>query len=213
MGAEQRMRTPRRAPAAAERGKVAERTRERIVQAAVEEFGAQGYAGARTAGIAARAGVNPQLISYYFGGKQGLLEELRRRWGQTETALAPPDATFAESVAAYLDATLDRPSWARLVIWQALGDHPDDAGQQVAAQREKLSRAVQRIRRRQGDGELTGDVEAEFILLLAHIVAFAPIAMPQIVEAIYGIDPLSTEYRQRCQEALLSLVNPERSVQ
>jgi AcrR family transcriptional regulator len=37
----------------------------------------------RTADIATRAGVNPQLISYYFDGKQGLLDELRRRWQQT----------------------------------------------------------------------------------------------------------------------------------
>src|SRR4051794_35524225 len=115
---------PRRSPAPEERGRAADRTRERILQAAVEEFGAKGYSGARTAGIAARAGVNQQLISYYFGGKRGLINELRRRWAGAQAAVTPPGATYAESVAAHLDATLDRPDWARLVIWQALGDGP-----------------------------------------------------------------------------------------
>jgi AcrR family transcriptional regulator len=176
----------------------------------VEEFGAKGYSGARTAGIAARAGVNQQLISYYFGGKRGLLAELRRQWASTEADLAPAEATFAESVSAYLDATLDRPDWARLVIWQALGDGADDQVNPVEVQRARLGPAVERIRRRQRDGELTADVQAEFILLLAHVLTFAPVAIPQIVEAIFGIDPYSPEYRRRCLEQLVALVDPER---
>ncbi|MEU1393454.1 MULTISPECIES: NAD(P)H-binding protein [unclassified Nonomuraea] len=59
-----------------ERAQAASGTRERILAASVAEFGAKGYSGARTAGITARAGVNQQLISYYFGGKQGLLVAL-----------------------------------------------------------------------------------------------------------------------------------------
>src|SRR3954466_7021259 len=108
---------PRRAPAAEDRGSAAEQTRERILTAAVAEFGAKGYSGARTAGIAARAGVNQQLISYYFGGKRGLLDALRERWAADEAARLPADASFAEAVSAYLDATLDRPAWSRLVLW------------------------------------------------------------------------------------------------
>lgn len=188
----------------------AQQTRERILAAAAEEFGAKGYAGARTAGIAARARVNQQLISYHFGGKRGLLAALRARWAETEATLVPPDATFAESIRAYLDATLDQPSWARLVIWQALGDDPDvDAGSQRAtAQRVKLRAAADRVRQRQRDGELTGDVEAEFIVLLAHVLVFAPIAMPQIVTALFGGEPGSSEFRRRCLDSLLTLLSP-----
>lgn len=201
---------PRGASRPGERGRAAERTRERILQAAVAEFGAKGYAGARTAGIAARAGVNPQLISYYFGGKQGLLDELRRRWAATEATLSPPGATFAESFSAYLDATLDQPDWARLVIWRALGDDPGNREEAAAAQRVKLRAAVERTRRRQRDGEITADVDAEFVLLLAYVLAFAPLALPQVVEAVLGLDPLSPEYRRRCLRQLLTLVQPDR---
>ncbi|WP_405394836.1 TetR family transcriptional regulator [Microbispora hainanensis] len=186
----------RRAPQ--ERGKAAERTRERILAAAVEEFGAKGYAGARTAAIAARAGVNQQLISYYFGGKQGLVEELRRRWARSQENVTPPGATYAESVVAHLDATLDNPDWSRLVIWQALGDgsSPESDDEWAAAQRDRLRQAVERTRRRQKEGEITGELDAEFVLLVAYALAFAPIALPRMVEGIVGADPLSKDYRE-----------------
>ncbi|GAB3133015.1 TetR/AcrR family transcriptional regulator [Microbispora hainanensis] len=186
----------RRAPQ--EHGKAAERTRERILAAAVEEFGAKGYAGARTAAIAARAGVNQQLISYYFGGKQGLVEELRRRWARAQESVTPPGATYAESVAAHLDATLDNPDWSRLVIWQALGDgsSPESDDEWAAAQRDRLRQAVERTRRRQEEGEITGELDAEFVLLVAYALAFAPIALPRMVEGIAGADPLSKDYRE-----------------
>jgi TetR/AcrR family transcriptional regulator len=202
-------RSPRRAPRPEERGRAAGRTRERILQAAVAEFGAKGYAGARTAGIAARAGVNQQLIAYYFGGKQGLLDELRRRWASIETALVPPGSSFVDAFSAYLDATLDRPDWARLVIWQALGDSPGDQRQERrAAQLARLRAAVERVGRRQEAGEITGDLDPAFVLLVAYAVTFAPIALPQMVEGIFGVDPWSPEYRRRCREQLRRLVRP-----
>ena len=57
---------PRRTPE--ERRRDPERTKRRIVEAARAEFSAKGFAGTRVSEIAARAGVNKQLISYYFGG-------------------------------------------------------------------------------------------------------------------------------------------------
>jgi TetR/AcrR family transcriptional regulator len=45
---------------------------QRLLEAARAEFARQGLAGARTARIARRAGVNKQLIHYHFGGKDQL---------------------------------------------------------------------------------------------------------------------------------------------
>jgi AcrR family transcriptional regulator len=194
---------PRRAPATDDEG--SRRTRERILEAALTEFGAKGYSGARTAAIGTRAGVNPQLISYYFGGKQGLLDELRRRWAAAEPQRGDPDVTFAEGMRRHLDSTLDQPDWARLVVWQALGDDPAGVDP-VAVQRARLRPAVTRVRRRQRSGELTSTVDPEFILLLAYAIAFAPIAMPQVVAGLFGIDPLSPAYRRRCLRQLIALV-------
>jgi AcrR family transcriptional regulator len=183
------------------------RTRERIVRAALAEFGAKGFAGARTARIGARAGVNPQLISYYFGGKQGLLDELRRRWAAAELERGDPGASFADSVAGHLAATLDEPDRARLVVWQALGDDPGGADP-VAVQRLRLGPAVARVRHRQRTGEITSTVDPEFVLLLTYAVAFAPIAMPQVVAGLFGLDPLSPAYRHKVLHELLTLLAP-----
>lgn len=47
-------------------------SRQLLLDAARQEFGEYGYAGARVARIARRAGVNKQLIFYYFRSKEGL---------------------------------------------------------------------------------------------------------------------------------------------
>jgi TetR/AcrR family transcriptional regulator, regulator of cefoperazone and chloramphenicol sensitivity len=49
-----------------------EKTRARIIAAALRAFGECGYDRASTRRIAERAGVNAAAIQYYFGGKQGL---------------------------------------------------------------------------------------------------------------------------------------------
>jgi TetR/AcrR family transcriptional regulator, regulator of cefoperazone and chloramphenicol sensitivity len=59
-------RSPR--PTRAERG---EDTRQRLLEAAIEVFGRQGFEAA-TRTLAATAGVNLAAIPYHFGGKQGL---------------------------------------------------------------------------------------------------------------------------------------------
>ena len=49
-----------------------EETRARILDAALVEFGLNGFAVATTRQIADRAGVNLPALTYYFGGKEGL---------------------------------------------------------------------------------------------------------------------------------------------
>ncbi len=51
-------------------------TKATIAAAAREEFARLGYAGARVERIARRAGVNKQLIFYYFGSKRGLYDSV-----------------------------------------------------------------------------------------------------------------------------------------
>ena len=48
------------------------RTREAILDAARRSFAAHGYDGATIRGIAAGAGVNPALVHYFYGTKEGL---------------------------------------------------------------------------------------------------------------------------------------------
>src|SRR5256885_9793448 len=110
----------RRTPGPGQRQRDAERTRERILDAALREFADKGYAGARVRQIAERAGVNAQLISYYFGGKEGLYGELVRRWHEWEAGVDQAGLSFADMNVAYLQATLDRPEVTRMFVWEGL---------------------------------------------------------------------------------------------
>jgi AcrR family transcriptional regulator len=186
-------------------------SRDAILVAALAEFGAKGYSGARTASIAAQAGVNQQLISYYFGGKQGLLDELHRRWADAEAAMAPQDKPFLDAVRGYVDATLDRPDWAKLVVWRALGDAPGDCADLAVAQRGRARARLDRIRCRQASGELRDDLDPAFVLLVAYAIAFAPIALADVVEELFGVPASSPEYRARCLDQLRRIVAPRES--
>ncbi len=67
--------TEQRAPRRRGRPRGGTDSRERIVSAAVDEFGAQGYDGATVRSIAARAGVDSALVHHYFGTKADLFAE------------------------------------------------------------------------------------------------------------------------------------------
>jgi TetR/AcrR family transcriptional regulator len=66
------MSSSRRAIASPSNGEDGNAARNAILMAARSEFSAKGLTGARVAEIATRAGVNKQLIYYYFGSKDAL---------------------------------------------------------------------------------------------------------------------------------------------
>ncbi|MDM0042755.1 TetR/AcrR family transcriptional regulator [Variovorax sp. J22G21] len=67
------------------------RTRARILKAAIAEFSAKGYSGARTVQIASRAKSNIRMLYHYFGGKDALyvcvLEEVLSKLRAAELQL------------------------------------------------------------------------------------------------------------------------------
>jgi TetR/AcrR family transcriptional regulator len=75
-------------------------TRERILQAALTEFAAQGLAGARMDRLAAAAGVNKALLYYYFESKEKLylaaLEMIASKVRDSSLAVLMTDATAGE---------------------------------------------------------------------------------------------------------------------
>lgn len=77
------MRSPRKTKA---HPRDPEATRAALLAAGLECFAGRGFAGSTTQEIARIAGVNKALISYHFGGKQGLLDALH---GQVFERLGP----------------------------------------------------------------------------------------------------------------------------
>ncbi len=195
--------SPRRAPEPDARRRNAERTRERIVEAALAEFAAKGYAGARVRGIAERAGVNAQLISYYFGGKEGLYREILDRWHAREAGIEGRELPLPEFVAAYVDATLDSPDLLRMFVWEGL-----TAGGPAVEQPTVDGEApeVVALRERQAAGELAGDIDPAYLLVAVMGATAAPAVMPQHIERLCGVAADSDEFRTRFAEQLRVIV-------
>jgi TetR/AcrR family transcriptional regulator, regulator of cefoperazone and chloramphenicol sensitivity len=114
-------------------------TRERLIEAAIDVFGRQGYEGATTREIAKAADANLAAIVYHFGSKEALytavaehlVAEIDRRMGPV---LAFVEASFptrpADAIAllkrmleAFVDVVLGNPAaqrWARIIIREML---------------------------------------------------------------------------------------------
>lgn len=181
-----------------------DRARNAILDAAIVEFGAHGFAGARTASIAERAGVSTQLITHHFGGKQGVLDELRRRWKQSAPASPDSPQTFRESLESHMQGVLSNPNWSRLVLWHALEDSPGSADRDDFSGR--MSQIIDNIHTRQEAGELDPEVDPRFIGLLGYLIAFAPLSLPDHLRGFTGLDPQTAEYREWAAAQLASLV-------
>jgi TetR/AcrR family transcriptional regulator len=186
----------RRSPSAARRQRDPERTKARILEAATAEFSTHGYAGARVGRIAERAGVNKQLISYYFGGKEGLYRTIAGGWlrGEQEAAGTRNAMSLPDLVTSYIRDV--SPELGRLLVWEGLatGAGAEDPGEDVRNAR--MSSAVEDLRARQRAGELAEDIDPRAFLLAFMCANAAAYAMPHLVRSIYGkdIDPTSPEF-------------------
>ncbi|WP_433377635.1 TetR/AcrR family transcriptional regulator [Actinoplanes sp. CA-142083] len=193
-------RKPRRSPAGGERVRDAERTRERILEAALVEFGEHGFAGARIGAIARRAGANQQLISYYFDGKAGLYRALIERWREMSAELNPPGAPIGDVVAAFVRVGAEQRHWVRLLIWQALSGERDEGD------REFRQAMVGDLRRRQREGEIDPGLDPGFLQLALFGAALAPMVLAQFAEDFTGLSPESPEFREAYIEQLRRLL-------
>lgn len=191
---------PRRAPAGQERKRDADRTRERILDAALVEFGEHGYAGARIGAIARRAGVNQQLISYYFDGKEGLHRALNRRWREMSRGIGSADAPLGDVLAAFTDVGPAQRHWVRLLVWQAMaGYREEDDG----AYRRSM---VDTVRQRQQAGEIDPGLDPGHLLLALFGAALAPTLLAQFAEDFTGQEADSVAFRQTYLEQLKRIV-------
>jgi len=193
------LRRPRRAPDPGERLRDHARTRQRILDAALAQFSDKGYAGARVREIARQAGVNTQLISYYFGGKEGLYRELMAAWHQQEALMAQENATLADTIAGYLRAFAARPELLRMFAWEGL-TRQSDPRPPGTGPGDGEAPEVTDIRRRQAAGEIAGDLDPAILLTFLMGAAMGIATIPQQIERICGIPVDSEEFASRCEQ-------------
>lgn len=195
------LRKSRRSPLSPERD--AARSRQLLLDAALTEFAAKGYAGATVREIAGRAGVNTQLISYYFGGKEGLYNELVASWRQQEARMGSEAGSLADMCVAFLRSIAARPEILKMFVWESLtqpGPRPgvspvtDDAPE------------VADLRRRQAAGEIADDLDPRYLIVFFMAAAMSVVTMPEKIQEICGVPAYSKEFFNAFEEQVRRII-------
>jgi TetR/AcrR family transcriptional regulator len=176
-----------------------ERTRRALLDAALAEFSSKGLAGARVDAIAARAGVNKQLISHHFGGKGALYRALVERWMAQEAEFARPEQPLSEVVAGYVRDSVEHRAMHRLMLRESL----EDAGEPDAGVGDV---ELADMRRRQERGEVARDLDPAFVLLVLQAATSVGVVFPADVRRLTALDPASPEFAARHAEQLERLL-------
>lgn len=174
-----------------------QRTRQRILAAALQEFAARGVAGARVAAIARRARVNVRMLYHYFGGKQRLFRAILE---QKIAANLDMIAGFPPDVAEVLPALFERHrgdgAAIRMLQWEALAF----SGRPAIAEEERRRswrEGVARLRDAQRRRLLPRDLDPEHLALAMVALAVFPLAFPQLVRFATGRAASDPEFRRR----------------
>jgi TetR/AcrR family transcriptional regulator len=189
-----------RTPPDARRVRDADRTRHALLDAARDEFAAKGLEGARVSSIADRAGVNKQLISYYFGGKQGLYDAMVEEWLDYERSIQSPEIDLAELACRYLKVVHEQPSLHTVFIRENLTASTDDL------RVEPDSDDMVEMKRRQALGEIPEDIDPAFLLLMLQAMVSASAVFPGDVKRHLGLDPHSDEFFELAETQLRIII-------
>jgi AcrR family transcriptional regulator len=172
----------------------------RILEAALREFAAKGFAGARVDAIARRARINKRMLYHYFGDKEGLFREvLRRKLAERASWLAAaPEHPFERLPYWFRLACRDQ-DWVRLLEWEAL-QSSDKKVIDREHRRESFARAIERLRRCQAKGMVSRRFDPGQLLLSMMALTAYPLAFPQLTRLATGLsvsDPRFQEQRER----------------
>jgi len=162
------------------------RTRERILNAALKEFAAKGFAGARVDTIARHAAINKRMLYHYFGDKEQLFREvLRRKMNQRLAWADSLSGDPAESLSFWFEAACKDRDWVRMLEWEALQGNAEkviDEEQRLAA----TAHGLARIRQRQERGQISPDLDPRQVMLAMRSLTMFPAAFPQLTRLITG---------------------------
>jgi TetR/AcrR family transcriptional regulator len=179
-----------------------QRTRDRILAAALAEFSAEGFAGARVARIARRARINKRMLYHYFGNKEDLFRQIfDRKLRERAGWITEAPVGLGESLAYWFEMACEDSDWIRLIQWEALGVGDGRVIREEERQA-SLAQALSDLRDRQRRGLVPRDLDAGHLLLTILGVLTYPLAFPQVTRMVTGKSPADPAFRKHRIEFL-----------
>jgi len=180
----------------------------RIVAAAREEFARRGFAGARVDQIARRAGVNKQLLFYYYRSKRGLFQavlaqtaaDLEVAFARLSNPAGGPLERLRLTLAAQFEFLAQNP---QVVALLGQGTRSDGG----AAFAPAINRLVVLLAEGQGLGKVRDDLDPHLAAAQALILMVGYLSMEAVVAA--SARPLGADepsLRERWRDAAVDLV-------
>jgi AcrR family transcriptional regulator len=171
-------------------------TRQRILDAATEEFSAHGVAGARVDRIASRSGMSKPMIYTYFGSKDQLFDAVFDAHVLANSDRVPFTADDLPGYAVRLyDDYLADPALLRLVMWKRLERVHD--GYLFAGHEDHDAEHLRRIAEAQRSGAIRDDLEPADIWSV--VIATAATWAQGSVTAVAAASDDAARHRQRRQ--------------
>jgi len=163
-----------------------------LLDAGIAAFAAHGYDAATTRDIAARAGLNDQLITRYFGGKAGLLvaiyEDFLKQQGDVQAyTLSAPHDTVVEEIEAFLLAKhahfMETQKMVLVLVPRLLIDPEARAKIDMALLERATGVLAERLKNMQRKGKVREDIN---ITRISDSIAFQSFGASFIGPAIRG---------------------------
>ena len=194
--------TEQRAPKKRGRPRGVSDARERIIAAAIDEFGEHGYDGTTVRSIAARADVDSALVHHYFGTKADLFAEavgipLRPDIDVPAIVAGPRDAV-GERLVRYVLEAFEQPDIRRrgvMLIRTAIGSRLTTPLLAGFLSRELIGRIAKTLG--VADAELRATLVASQIaglLLTRYVLRLAPIAAASVDDIVLRVGPTVQRY-------------------
>jgi AcrR family transcriptional regulator len=187
--------------------------RERLLDAAVACFAADGVGATSLRGIAVKAGVTPALVNYYFGSKEQLVDAfIAERVTPAAASLregllaAGPDprALMAAFVRGMHDVVARYPWWPALWVREVLNEKGalhDVLRKQIAPQvAQLLAGALADAQKR---GELAADLDPRLTMVSLMGLTMMPLAAEHIWRRVFAADDIDRDVLLRHTLALL----------
>jgi AcrR family transcriptional regulator len=186
-----------------------ERTRARILAAAVDVFAEHGYEGAATREICGRAGVNGAALNYHFRSKElmwfAVCDEVAARLQRIALASVSLEATPRDALRRFLGALFDGlaadPRPAQIMVWAAM--QRTDVARTLEAFRPFVDVARGYFLSAQRAGLLAADVDVQVVLPILFAQFVYPFVAQEGQRWMFGGDPSQPKFAARLRTQLI----------